>query len=130
MTDLRSETLALIRRRLAERFPDEHRANPVSLDEFAEGLHATAIKFDVPVDSALLPWIEDRIEGKDWSLAAWRLWCDRYAALRAEFAQPSLCHRCGAHPVTLTKAGKWQCPACGEVEHGDVEHGEATHGLG
>jgi hypothetical protein len=118
MTDLRAETLKVIRRELGDRFPDEDQSNPAALDEYAQGLQAIAIAFDVPIigTEGLIFWIHDRYEAKDWSLAAWRLWCDRYADLRNELEKPRMCQRCFANPVTLTKAGVWWCGKCGEVE--------------
>lgn len=82
MKHLRTETLKLIRRQLAARFPDEEADNPAALDQFAEGLQAVAIEYDVPIIERLIFWIHDRYEGKEWSLATWREECGRYRELR------------------------------------------------
>ena len=78
MTDPRTQAFAEIRRALAERYPDEQLSSPDSLTQFAEGLHAAAIQFDVPVEHLFL-WIAER-DGR--SLAAWRLECECYAEAR------------------------------------------------
>lgn len=116
MKHLHAETLKMIRHQLGDRFPDVQVSNPAALDQFAQSLQAIAIEYDVPVIEGLLYWIDDRYEGKDWSLAAWSAWCGRYAELRAKLAQAEMCPRCLKNPMVLTKAGVWWCAECGEVE--------------
>lgn len=79
MSDLRAETLKMIRAQLAVRFPDEQ---PGSLDQFAEGLQAVAIEYDVPIIEELFRWIHQRYESKEWTLGEWRDYCAHYRILR------------------------------------------------
>ena len=104
------------------------------LDEFVESLVAIAEQFHVP-DESLIFWIHDHPKGKEFNLASWRAWCQRYAeaaaqlppeALRNEGSAPDaqepgdenamgICTRCFANVVQRIDK-RWWCPKCGEVQ--------------
>lgn len=106
---LMAEGLRQVRARLEKRFPRE---NPAALDEFAQGLHGAAVVWDVPLEH-LFEWISHDHDRKDWSVSAWRLWCDRYAADRDGGHR---CRNCQGGQLMLTRAGVWTCAACGVKE--------------
>lgn len=117
MSQIHDDATKMIREQLARRFPHEDTVSATTLDAYAEGLVAVAESYGVPIvgSEGLEFWIEDRYADKDWSLSAWRLWCDRYARLRATVERPQMCPQCYANQLTLTREGVFYCSQCGEV---------------
>jgi len=106
---------------------DEMPLFAASDDSFADSLVLVAEQYNVPVES-LIAWLRYRVAGKEWSLAAWRAWCERYAdaaaqlppeAVKADVSAPetrdlALCESCWANVVERID-GRWWCAKCGEV---------------
>ena len=125
----REEAVAWVRRALVSALPID--AKWEHLDEFCEALIGIAEQHKVP-DESLIFWIHDHPAGKEWSLAAWRAWCERYAAAaaqlppegsasagsppeRQETPDIGICPRCFANVVQRIDK-RWWCPKCGEVQ--------------
>lgn len=113
---------------------DEMPLFAASDDSFADSLVLVAEQYAVPVES-LIAWLRYRVAGKEWSLAAWRAWCERYAdaasqlppeAVQSGVSAPearegpsqrgelAMCEGCFANVVQRID-GRWWCAKCGEV---------------
>jgi hypothetical protein len=106
-------------------------SDPRELLEYGDALFAIAERFDIPIES-LTFWVHDKPTGKEFTLAAWRLWCAKYHAAREELnpavteAQPAtpegpetarhaLCPGCFTHVAQMID-GYWWCHRCGVIE--------------
>ena len=119
---------AWVNTQLAIAFPDAAANEPRGLAEYGDSLVAIAEQYQIPAES-ILWWIHFRPENKDFSLAAWRVWCARYADALAqlppeaaivpalpEAREPAiLCTRCYARLVQRIDK-LWWCAKCGEIQ--------------
>jgi hypothetical protein len=86
----------------------------------AESLIAVAESFSVPVEGdGLLQWIYYKSPGKEWSVAEWRRWCEKYTQAVHELNerhasaeagwQIANCGHCGERLVTASAARAHRC---------------------
>jgi hypothetical protein len=128
---LRDEARAWLERALVAAFPEDAVNAAQTLSEYGDSLFAIAEAFAIP-DESLIFWVGDHPKGKDWSLASWRSWCERYAAAAAllppeatqtqprppeaaETRDAAVCSRCYANVVQRIDK-RWWCAKCGEVQ--------------
>jgi hypothetical protein len=124
----RDEARAWLSRALTNAFPDNATADLKALEEYGDSLFYIAEHFAIP-DHALIWWVQDQPNGKDWSLTSWRAHCEKYAAAAAllppeatetvlaarQSPEAALCGTCYANVVERIDK-TWWCPKCGEVQ--------------
>jgi hypothetical protein len=69
-----------IRSALAGSFPE---TDPAALEDYGAAFIGIAEANGIPIESVRF-WLHDKPPAKDFSLHGWRLWCEKYAALRAQ----------------------------------------------
>ena len=121
---IEEQELADVRHALAEVLdqPD------ASVADRADGLVAIARQHRIRHER-LLSWIYDKFQGKEWSLAEWHRWCQKWietceglgvspdveGELLTEEPRLRICPRCLSHVAERLGHGFF-CPRCGVIE--------------